>query len=363
MDTLTHALSGALLGRAAGRRRPGSGEPPPAVRGWVGLGAAAFPDLDAVLRLADEMLYLQHHRSVTHSLLLLPLWALLVGMLFHLLYRRRYRPGWMVLVAALGTTIHIAGDLITAYGTAVFAPVSDYAPALGWVLVIDPWLTLLIILALTASRLRPRQEVAQFGMAVVCAFVLFQATLNHRAAVAGQERAAEIGWDDARVRALAQPFSPFNRMLIVERNGEYQRARINLLRREPTYPYPDHWRLWQLYRSYRPLHDPGWERFSLLPDTYTLQSLAGDAWTSPALAPYRNFAHHPVFYRLDKCGETVCVWFTDLRYWYHPLPPPFRFGGCRNGPADSWTLSRHRDCACQRSTPRTRPPRKSSGFE
>lgn len=338
MDTLTHALSGALLGRAAGHRQPRPGEPPPRVRGWVGFGAAAFPDIDGVLRFVDELLFLQYHRAWTHSLVLLPLWALLLGGAFHLLYRRRYRPGWMVLVAALGIAVHIAGDLITAYGTVIFAPLSDYAPAPGWVLVIDPWLTLLLILALAASRHRPGPGVAASGLTVACAYVLFQGALNHHAAATGWERAAAVGWDDARVRALAQPFSPFNRMLIVERDGEYERARVNLLRREVPRDDPDHWRLWRLYRSYRPVHDPGWERFSLLPAPPDQRALAREAWTSPVLEPYRDFAHHPVFYRLDRDAGTTCVWFTDLRYWYHPLPAPFRFGGCRGRPTDPWQL-------------------------
>jgi inner membrane protein len=241
-------------------------------------------------------------------------------------------------IAALGLAVHIAGDLITAYGTKILAPLSAVAPSLGWVLVIDPWLTLLLLLALVASRYRPQPGVAAAGLAVVCAFVLFQGALNHHAAGFGQARAAELGWGDARVRALAAPFSPFNRMLIVARDGAYQRARVNLLRREVPRIDPDRWRLWQLYRSYRPVADPGWERFGLLPEAPEPRALARAAWTSPALAPYRAFAHHPVFYRLDRDGETTCAWFTDLRYWYDPLPAPFRFGGCRASATGRWRL-------------------------
>jgi inner membrane protein len=338
MDTLTHALSGALLGRAAGRRQPLPGGLPPAVRGWVGFGAAAFPDIEGALRFVDELLYMEYHRGETHSFLLLPLWAFVVGGVFHLLYRRRYRLGGMVLIAALGIAIHVGGDLITAYGTRIFAPLSDYAPAPGWVLVIDPWLTLLIVLALLASWRRPHPGVAVAGLALVVGFVSFQALLNQRAAAWGQAAAREMGWDDARIRSLAQPFSPFNRAVILERDGTYQRARVNLLRRAALPVDPEDWRLKQLYRSYRPLGDPGWEQFDLLPDAPVRRALAREAWNSPAMARYRAFAHHPVLYRLDGDGSTACVWFTDLRYWYHPVPAPFRFGACRERVEDTWTL-------------------------
>ena len=338
MDPLTHALSGALIAQAAGRARPGPGEPPLRVRAWVGCWAALFPDVDGALRLVDELLYLELHRGLTHSLVMLPLWALLVGGLFHLLYRRRYAPGWMVFIAGLGIAVHILGDVITAYGTAVFAPVSDFSPALGWVLVIDPWLTLLLAAALAATWHRPRPSVAAAGLAVVVAFVLFQGGLNRIATALGDPLAAAAGDDAVEVRALAQPFSPFNRMVIVEINGHYERARVNLLRRTTPRVNADHGRLWRLYRSYRPVHDPGWERFSLHPEAPERRALVDDAWTSPALGPYRAFAHHPVFYRLDRDSEVTCVWFTDLRYWYDPLPAPFRFGGCRESPDDDWRL-------------------------
>lgn len=338
MDTLTHALSGALIGRAAGHRQPRAGEPPPHVRGWVGFAAAVFPDIDGLLRLVDELLYLQHHRAETHSLVLLPIWAVLLGGAAYLICRRSYRLHWLILIAALGLAIHIAGDLITAYGTRIFAPLTHYSLAPGWVLVIDPWLTALLLIALAASWRAPSPGVACAGLGLVCAFVLLQGALNGHAAGIARAHASAIGWHDARVRALAQPYSPFNRMLIVERDGEYERARVSLLRRETPRVDPAHWRLWQLHRSYRPVHDPGWQRFALLPTSPDARALARDAWQSPALAAFRDFAHHPVFYGLERGDGGTCVWFTDLRYWYHPLPAPFRFGGCRANDTASWVL-------------------------
>lgn len=339
MDSLTHALSGALAARAAGPARAAGRVPPIHVRGWVGLWSGLFPDADGLLRLIDELMYLAWHRGVTHSFVLLPLWALLVGGALHLAYRRRYHPCWMIALAGLAIAVHILGDIITAYGTTILAPLSDFAPAPGWVLVIDPWLTLLVIVALLASRHRPSPATALTGIGVVGAFVLFQALINHEVAGLGRERAAELNWPDAEVRALAQPFSPFNRMVIVQRNGDYERTRVNLLTRESSQADSRHWRLWQLHRSFRPVTAPAWERFRLLPESPAdTREIVRAAWTSDALAPFRRFAHHPVLYRIDRDGGSVCVWFTDLRYWYDPLPAPFRFGGCRDRDDAEWAL-------------------------
>lgn len=76
MDTLTHALSGALLGRLIARP-PDPARPAP--KPWqmvvAGAAAATFPDLDFVLGYVSELTYLRGHRGVTHSVLLLPLWG------------------------------------------------------------------------------------------------------------------------------------------------------------------------------------------------------------------------------------------------------------------------------------------------
>ncbi len=86
MDPLTHALSGALLTRAAARL-PSPSHPertalPLRIQITAGFAAAAFPDVDFALRLIDTLTYLNWHQGPTHSLILLPLWAWLLSGLF-----------------------------------------------------------------------------------------------------------------------------------------------------------------------------------------------------------------------------------------------------------------------------------------
>ncbi|MCI3951479.1 MAG: hydrolase [Burkholderiales bacterium] len=79
MDTLTHALSGALIARATAPK-PGTPNALPLSR-RVGLGflAAALPDLDVVTSWLSPLSYLYYHRGITHSVLILPLWSLLLA--------------------------------------------------------------------------------------------------------------------------------------------------------------------------------------------------------------------------------------------------------------------------------------------
>src|SRR2546427_5039945 len=87
MDTLTHALSGALLARAT------ASEEPRAIPRRIAAGffACAAPDLDFVSGYAGPVQYLLNHRGITHSLVLLPLWALALSWLLAKIDRKSTR--------------------------------------------------------------------------------------------------------------------------------------------------------------------------------------------------------------------------------------------------------------------------------
>ena len=111
VDTLTHALSGALLARATAPREA----PPKSLwrRMAVGFLACASPDLDIVITMLGPVAYLENHRGVTHSLILLPLWALLYSWILAKVLREPR--GWRALygITAMGLALHVAGDVIT----------------------------------------------------------------------------------------------------------------------------------------------------------------------------------------------------------------------------------------------------------
>ena len=117
MDTLTHALSGALLARATAPKDLQPGMLPRRIA--AGFLTAAAPDLDFVAGFFGDLQYLMHHRGISHSVLMLPLWALLLSWLLSKILRAP--GGWRSLygICAMGVGAHIAGDVITSYGTMV----------------------------------------------------------------------------------------------------------------------------------------------------------------------------------------------------------------------------------------------------
>src|SRR5438309_5247905 len=203
MDTLTHALSGALLARAT------ASEEPRAIPRRIAAGffACAAPDLDFVFGYAGPVQYLLNHRGITHSLLLLPLWALALSWLLAKILREPR--GWRALygISALAIAAHIAGDVITSYGTMVLAPLSDWRAGIGTTFIIDLWFTGIIVAGLIASAIAYRSRwPAIAALGVLVAYVGFQYLQRGHAL----ELDAKHARPGMRIDAHPRPVSPFN---------------------------------------------------------------------------------------------------------------------------------------------------------
>ncbi|HUF79723.1 MAG TPA: metal-dependent hydrolase [Burkholderiales bacterium] len=333
MDTLTHALSGALLARATAPRDA----PPGSLRRRVAAGffAGAAPDLDFVLSYAGPVVYLEQHRGVTHSVLLLPLWALLLAWLLAKILREPR--GWRALygVTALSLAAHIAGDLITSFGTVVFAPISDWRAAIGATFIIDLWFSGIILAGLLLSLIfRKTRLPAVAASAVLAGYVGFQYVQRQNAVEFGEAYAASLGLKGAVVSAHPRPVSPFNWTVFVSDEATHRFAHVNLVRREPRRTQPGDGFIARINSPYLPLDQAAWvtqTRYGHPP----VDELGRQAWSSPALGFFRWFADVPAFDGMSE-GST-CVWFKDLRF----LTPgrdgmPFRFGACREGPGGAW---------------------------
>ena len=332
MDTLTHALSGALLGRATARPGGGAGTLPLGRRMLVGFVAAAFPDIDFIVRELSPLSYVYHHRGVTHSLLMLPIWATLLAWIFAALWRGK--PGWRTYfgIAALGIGAHIAGDLITSFGTMIFAPVSDARYGIGTTFIIDLWFTGIILAGLLASALWRRTRVfAIGGLVALVAYVTFQWTLQQRAIDFGESYARANDLQSVRVSAQPRPVSPFNWTVFVDDGTGYRYSHVNLVRRTPrSEPTSETGFVARLDAAYRPLDDAIWVRAGRYGNTESDVAVAREAFEQPAFRFFRWFAQYPAVLRIDRGNPRECVWFQDLRFLTPGRPSiPFRYGMCR----------------------------------
>jgi inner membrane protein len=341
MDTLTHALSGALLARATVPVRPGPGELTSGARMTVGFVAAAFPDSDFVLRLFDTLTYVSLHRGVTHSIVLLPGWALLLAWLLSFLWRQRY--SWRAIygTAALGIAIHIAGDVITSYGTMLLAPFSRQAFAVPFTFIIDPYFTAIIAIGLVAGRFRPGSRYpAVAALVILGCYVGFQGVLHSHAIKIGEAYKENQGLINAQVHAFPQPLSPFNWKIIVSHKGEYEVALVNLRRKQNYAPSESAigiLGMWErIDAGYRSPSAAAWVRYKQFGENAPLAVLARQAWDQEIFTRFRGFAKFPVLDQIEFAGNVVCVSFFDLRFTVPSLPPSLVFGLCRDSPVGPW---------------------------
>ena len=345
MDTLTHALSGALLVRAVSAGGPGLAQAMPSLRARLVAGAlaAAFPDGDVVLRAVDILTYLNWHQGVTHSLVLWPLWAWLLAQLFARIDRTH--PDWHGYfgACALGIGAHIAGDIITNYGTMLFAPLSDRRLWLPTTFVIDLYFSAIIILGLLASwRWRATRRPAVVALCVLAGYVAFQALLHQQALDIALVHVRENGLIRYEVQALPQPLSPFNWKLLVIEDDIYRMAQVNLLRTgaDSAPPPSDAGFLSVLARSYHAPDGLVWARHARMGGNPSESSLVRAAWEDEALREFRRFAVYPALFGVATNTGHECVSFVDLRFVLAGMAPPFQFAACRNPTNGPWRLER-----------------------
>jgi inner membrane protein len=332
VDPLTHALSGALLGRATAGPASDNTRLPVATRMTAGALAAAFPDVDIVLGLLSPVTYLTLHRGPTHSLVLAPLWALLVAAIFALLWRGR---GWRAFygVALGGIVIHILGDWITSFGTMLLWPLSDHRFALSTTFIIDLWLSGIIVAALIACGLwRGTRKPAVAGLAVIAGYVGLQGWAHHEALDIGRAQAPP----EAAVTALPRPASPFNWMVVVADATTYRYASVRIVDGTPLLARLSS-RIETLAAPYVPADRAEWNVIDRFGPAGPSRVLAEEAWRTPGLAFFRWFADAPLTVAVERGNPSTCVWFQDLRF----LTPgrdawPFRYGACRTDATGEW---------------------------
>ncbi|MET0918156.1 MAG: metal-dependent hydrolase [Burkholderiales bacterium] len=328
MDTLTHALSGALLARCT--ERPG--QRLPAHRRILAFAiAAAFPDVDYLFFLLDPLEFLNLHRGPTHSLILLPLWAWLLAVCL----ARILGGGWRVFFwpCAFGILAHIAGDVVTIYGTKLLFPLSDRAFGLGWSFDVNPYIAFLMAAGFVGTLVWRPLSAAGATLAAIVAFLVILTMLREQALAVVRDNARASGLERATVYAIPQPLSPFHWSLIVAGEHGHRVAYLDLLARQPA-ELPHHASpLRRMAASYRPADTLQWIDYPRFGEE---SFLAREAWEEPQLAPFRHFATLPALYRIDRDDGVLCVWFTDLRHVLPGLAPSFRYGMCRSGPGANW---------------------------
>lgn len=146
MDTITHGIAGALIGKAVFRGEDMFASRPmnrARILTWSLMLGAIFPDCDVFRDMFshNKLLIVTWHRSITHSFILLPLWALLLAWITHAFCKCRkwVAPSFVMLVGiyAVGILSHILLDLVTTFGTMIWSPLEWSRPAWDMIFIVD----------------------------------------------------------------------------------------------------------------------------------------------------------------------------------------------------------------------------------
>jgi inner membrane protein len=199
MDTLTHGLLGvALAALPLPRRLEAAGAVPLRAAVVASVLAAELPDLDYLLPARDAVLHtLSAHRGYSHSLLAVPVVALVATLLTKGLFQRAAFTGLYMRALISVPLAHLLPDLWTGWGTRLLLPLSDLRLALDWTMVVDPVFTAPLLVGALCAAFRRDQFRRAMGLAAAASVlyvalrITFSTHLTHEVAQA-YPRAASV---------------------------------------------------------------------------------------------------------------------------------------------------------------------------
>lgn len=223
MDNLTHSLVGLMMARVSRRNAA------------MMVIAANLPDIDVVSMLGGSVNYLEYHRGLTHSLAAAPLLAVLPVLLF----RRRDWASYLGCLAAVLS--HLLLDWTNIYGIRMLLPFSSRWLRLDITDVVDPWILLMLLLAVAAPALAGlvSSEIGERNHSGIragwaWAALAFLAMYEGGRVVAHQRAISMLGarlWNGhpaLRISAMPNRWSPISWRGVIEGDGYVVNAGVDL---------------------------------------------------------------------------------------------------------------------------------------
>jgi len=237
MDNLTHTAVGLFLSRAG-------------IRNWTPRSAAILmlasnaPDIDILSAARGSLSYLHYHRHWTHSLLAMPLMAVLPVVLVRFVGRQPVAWVKAFLASMIAVASHLLLDLTNIYGVRLLLPFSSDWQRLDLTAVIDLWIWAVLLLSIAGpfiARLVGSEiasspaRLPHHGRGFAWFALIFLLLYNggrfvlHARAVATLDSRLYQGLQPIRVAALPHQANPFRWNGLVETQDFWASADVNLL--------------------------------------------------------------------------------------------------------------------------------------
>ena len=235
MNTLTHTLTGYLMSRAGLNRWCPRATP-------ILLLAANIPDVDFLAAVGGSQAMLEWHRGPTHSVVLLPVVALLPLAVMRAFSPEGIRWRRAYVVSILGVVSHLLLDWMNIYGVRLLWPFSAHYYRLDIAGIFDLWVLVLLLSGvawmglsrLVSTEIGARPATGQaVAVTVLALFGGWEAArfLFHQRAVEVLAARIYAGEAPERVEALPRFASPFRWRGLVETRSAEVVVPVNLLAR------------------------------------------------------------------------------------------------------------------------------------
>jgi inner membrane protein len=324
VDSITHTLTGAVIAKAIDEEKIGN---------WgtiAGLSMGFFPDTDFVLGLFNGQFYLEYHRDFTHSLLLIPFYALFFSWIFVKISKRPYF--WSFYKICFPVLVsHVILDLLTSYGTMIFSPFYERRFSWDLVFIVDLIFSGIIFFPFlfTFFWKRKARWICRGSLIGLAVYILFCWVQHHRAIELTRSFAKDLKEEVIQVASLPQPLSPFRWANYVETKDKVYQGFVDLVRKEDALTFS---------RQAESISDTSFfekigklDSFFQPPEKIQYQSwqkLNGSPWVEKALAMdgvkfFYWFARFPVVKSVNSKDGRHRVEFMDVRFFLPIIRMPF----------------------------------------
>jgi membrane-bound metal-dependent hydrolase YbcI (DUF457 family) len=188
MDTITHGIVGALIGKGLFSERHGR------LATFAAAAGAMFPDIDVVEEIIsrDPLAIIRYHRGITHSFVALPFFAAILAWLTRAgfgVLKKKFKglrdvesPSGGILfgIYAIAIASHIILDAMTSFGTRIWDPISQERVAWDLLFIIDVCFTSIALLPQVIAwiysdrdKARPR-AITMWMLFTIAAFVVWK---------------------------------------------------------------------------------------------------------------------------------------------------------------------------------------------
>ncbi len=298
MDPVTHTLTGAALAQAGLKRRTALGTATLII-------GANLPDVDVLAYGWGGETALWFRRGLTHglpALVVLPVLLTAAVLLFDRLVRRRRagalpaRPAPLLLLAAVAVTSHPLLDFLNVYGMRWLAPFQSSWFYGDTLFIIDPWLWVILSLAIWTGGRRP--SAARAALAGGTAYVLLMAGFNLAARAVIERSVEATGRQIQRLMVAPLAVTPFSRRVVVAGPDGYEAGTFSWLGGPAL--------------ELQPLpYDP------YAPGRSAMHPAVSEALARPAVRKYLTWARFP-YYWVNERSDAYVVYFGDARYTVDP---------------------------------------------